>query len=79
MNVGVIMKPFFVNSLEYQLMIKPLHKYLCETMVQEKIFIIFLRSFFVLENYKIATLTYDHRYLQLLVLNNGKRKIIYDN
>ena len=29
---------------------------------------------FVLVGYKIVTLTYDHGYLQLFMLNNGKRK-----
>ena len=36
------------------------------------------KLFFVLVGYKIVTLAYDHGYLQLLMLNNGKSKMIYD-
>ena len=59
-------------------MIKPIYKYLYETMVKQKLLITFISSFFVLVSYKIVSLTYDHEYLQLLILNNGKRKIFYD-
>ena len=34
---------------------------------------------FVMISYQIISLTYDQRLLQLLMLNIGTRKIIYDN
>ena len=58
-------------------MIKPFYNYLRETMIHGKTFITFISSLFVLLSYQILTLTYDHGYLQLLMLNNGKRRIIY--
>ena len=69
----------FVNPLEYWLMVKPIYNYLCETIVQEKLFITFISSFFVLVSYNIVTLTCDHGYLQLLMFKNGRGDIICDN
>ena len=69
----------FANPLKYRRIIKTLYNYKCETTVQEQFFIIFRISFFVLVSYQIVTLTDDHSYLQLLMLKNWKRKIIYDN
>ena len=60
-------------------MTKPIYNYLCEKMVQKKLFTKFMSSFFVQLSYKIVILTYDHSYLQLFMLNNGKRRVIYDN
>ena len=36
-------------------------------------------TYFVLISYQIVTLAYGHSYLLWMMLNNGKRKIIYDN
>ena len=68
-----------MNPLKPRLMIKPIYDYLCQTMDQEKLIMTFRSSFFVLINYQIVTLTYDHSYLRLFILNNGRRRIIYNN
>ena len=76
---GMAMKFCLVNLLESIIIIKPICNHLCETMTKYKLFITFISSFFVLVWYKIWTLTFDHSNLQLLMLYNDKRKIIYDN
>ena len=69
------MKFCLVNLLESIIIIKPICNHLCETMTKYKLFITFISSFFFLVNYKIATLTHYHSYLQWSMLNNGKGKL----
>ena len=58
-------------------MTKYLCNYLCDTMSGKHYNNYKLA--FVLVNCKIPTLTYYRNYLQLFMLNNDIRKIIYDN
>ena len=60
-------------------MIKPLCNYLCERMVNNKLFITFIRSFVVLVSCIFVSLTYDNVYSLIFMVNDGKRRIIYDN
>ena len=46
-------------------------------MVQERLFMTIRSSFFVLISHQVITLTCDHSYLRLLMLNNGTKKKIY--
>ena len=57
-------------------MIKTIYNNWCETMVQGKLFMTIRSSFFALKGYQIVTLTCEHRYLRLLMLNNGTNKTI---
>ena len=56
-------------------MIISFYNYWYETMVEGELFMTIISSFFVIINYIIVPLTYDKRYLKLLMLNNITRKL----